>query len=196
MKWLISLTILDTNQSHTLVCAPHQGNMIHYVMNGHLNCKAACVFSNMKIPLISFIMLQCSKSKSLSSAGPGFSPAPAPSVVPPCNTYRVYLTCAVTKTRKVGETEWNILLPNGVEWIWTLRFKPGQPHRPTMISPCPQCFLGKWSAVNWFSVSLYICLHINRHLPKKPTGKSPLDYYETVARLNVVTKQHNTLFTS
>lgn len=75
-----------------------------------------------------------------------------------------------------------------------LEIQTGQPDNPGMISPCPRCFQQKGSRVNWPSVSLHICLHINRHL--RSAGKSPLDYCETVARLNVVTKQHNTLFTS
>lgn len=83
------------------------------------------------------------------------------------------------------------------KWSWVYMGSGTELGSPTagMISPCPQCFLGKWSAMNWLCVSLYICLHINRHLTKA-CRKVPLDYDETVARLSVVTKQHNTLFTS
>lgn len=62
------------------------------------------------------------------------------------------------------------------KWSWVdmgCEIWAGQPHSSSMISPCPQCFLGKWSAVNWFCVSLYICLHINRHLPKSLQESPP-----------------------
>lgn len=107
------------------------------------------------------------------------------------NTCLVYLTCVMTKTREEERTieilccQW---VPMGYE------FQAGQPQSQYDIT-LPSVLRGKWSAENWFCVSLYICLHINRHLPKAGR-KVPLDYYETVARLSVVTKQHNTLFKS
>lgn len=95
--------------------------------------------------------------------------------------------------KREREMKWNILLPT--EWIGVQRLELGSHTTPVWYHLAPSAFWGydpQWTG----SVCLCTFAYTLTGTLRKPAGKSPLDYHETVAGLNVVTKQHNTLFTS
>lgn len=110
-----------------------------------------------------------------------------------CNTYPVYLTCAMAKREK---ERWSEIFCCQMESSgFEFRDSSWAATQPQYDITLPSVLSGETIrselvlCVSAFAYTLTGTL-------QKLAGKSPLDYYETVSRLNVVTKQHSTLFTS
>lgn len=150
-------------------------------LKGYLNpcvSRARCIYHENIISLI-MCYVQSVMCRPLPLASVQFSQCRFLKSAVSCNTYPVYVTCVMAKR---GKDEVKYFVANGVERIGVQRLELGSHTTPVWYHLAPSAFRGnepQWTG----SVCLCTFAYTLTGTLRKPAGKSPLDYHETVAGL-------------